>query len=198
MLDASKTEKLEELKRFFDEIDSYNISFAERDRLKLKGNDYVYGDTPFEVFLDVLKTVQAGEEDVFMDLGSGCGRCVFTASLFVKKAVGIELLPKFVEFCNEAKQRLGIANAEFRVGNIREANVSEASIIYLVATTWTKPQMNEITKQLEHAKKGTRIITATKTLASNFLKKLQVKEYAFAWSNGGEPYTYTFYFYEKI
>lgn len=197
MLDDANARKLEELKVFFECIDSYNISFAERERLKLKSNDFVYGDTPFSVFLDALECIGANSNDVFMDLGSGCGRCVFAAALVVKKAIGVELLPKFVEFCNNAKRELKIPNAEFRVGNIREADVGDASIIYVVATTWSPSQMNAIQKRLEKAKKGTRVIAVTKTLDCSFLKQTGMKEYSFAWSSGGDPYTYTFYFYEK-
>ncbi len=198
MASEGKDEKLAELKRFFEDVDSYNISFAERERLNLKGGDFVYGDTPFHIFLEILKAVDAGEGDVFMDLGSGCGKCVFTAAIFTKKAIGIELLPKFVEFCEDAKQKLGISNAEFRVGNIRDADVSEASIIYVTATTWSPAQMAAVKQRLQHAKKGARIISVTKSLDCSFLKKLQVKEFSYAWSKEGEPYTYTFYFYEKI
>ena len=88
-----------------------------------------------------------GPRDVVYDLGCGDGRIVIAAARqFGARGVGIDLDPNLIRNAREAAAREEVSErVEFRVGNVLEADVSEASVValYLSAASNVrlKPQL---------------------------------------------------------
>jgi hypothetical protein len=68
---------------------------------------------------------------VFLDLGSGDGIAVMVASLFFKKAVGVELDKGFFNTSLKMKEKLKIANAEFINDDFHNLDFSDYDILFI-------------------------------------------------------------------
>ena len=91
--------------------DSHRLSVAESTRLRLSRSserlDLTYGDSSFDAVLTGLRVARLAAGGVFIDLGSGSGRCVLTAALLfgLSRSIGIELLPALHEQAAEPLRR---------------------------------------------------------------------------------------------
>lgn len=121
--------------------------------------DVVYVPTRDIVVDAMLKLADVKASDVVYDLGCGDGRIVIAAAKnYGAKGKGIDIDPKRVE---EAKINAAEADVqelvEFEVGDLFEADVSEASVVtlYLLSTLnlRLKPML------LEQLEPGTRIVS---------------------------------------
>lgn len=121
--------------------------------------DVVYVPTRQPIVDAMLKLADVKSSDVVYDLGCGDGRIVVSAAKdYGAKGKGIDIDPKRIE---EAKLNAAKANVqdlvEFEVGDLFEADVSEASVVtlYLLSTLNLKlrPML------LEQLKPGTRIVS---------------------------------------
>lgn len=79
----------------------------------------------FELF----KKINLQNYNHFLDLGSGDGRVVLTASLFTK-ATGIEIDPKLIAASLNIKQKLGL-DAEFIQTNFYDYRISGHDIVFV-------------------------------------------------------------------
>lgn len=73
--------------------------------------------------------LQAGE--VVLDLGSGGGLDAFLAAQRVQangKVIGVDMTPAMIERAEASRQRLGLENVEFRLGQIEALPVEDASV----------------------------------------------------------------------
>lgn len=71
------------------------------------------------------------EGDVVLDLGSGAGNDVFIAAKIVGekgRAIGLDMTEAMVNKANANKEKLGIENAEFILGDIESIPVREKSV----------------------------------------------------------------------
>ena len=78
--------------------------------------------------------VKAG--DVVLDLGSGAGMDAFLAAREVGPAgrvIGVDMTPEMVERARENARRAGIANVEFRLGEIERLPVADASVDVIIS-----------------------------------------------------------------
>jgi SAM-dependent methyltransferase len=123
------------------------------------GGEASFIPTPMEVAERMLDMAQVGASDVVYDLGSGDGRIVISAAeKYGARGVGIEIDPKLVERSREEAKRRGVSHlVEFRVGDIRKADVSEATVVMLYLTA----DMNlELRPAFERQlKPGTRVVS---------------------------------------
>ena len=79
-------------------------------------------------------SVKAG--DVVLDLGSGAGMDAFLAAREVGSAgrvIGVDMTPEMVERARENARRAGIANVEFRLGEIERLPVADASVDVIIS-----------------------------------------------------------------
>ena len=89
--------------------------------------------TPPDVVDRMLSLAKVGPGDVVYDLGCGDGRIVIAAAKrFGARGVGIDLDANLIQTAQAAAVREGVSDrVEFRVGNVLEADVSEASVVAL-------------------------------------------------------------------
>lgn len=121
--------------------------------------DVVYVPTRQPVVDAMLKLANVDSSDIVYDLGCGDGRIVISAARdYRAEGKGIDIDPQRIE---EAKVNAAEANVqdkvEFEVGDLFEADVSEASVV----TLYLLSSLNERLKPmlLEQLKPGTRIVS---------------------------------------
>jgi hypothetical protein len=118
-----------------------------------------YVPTPTAIVERLLDMGSVTGKDYLIDLGSGDGRIVITASKkFGARGHGIDIQEKLVALANQNAASEGVADkVKFVVGDIMEADLSQASIIttYLLPSTITKL----VPKFLAELKPGTRIVS---------------------------------------
>ncbi|MBI2743213.1 MAG: methyltransferase domain-containing protein [Chlamydiales bacterium] len=118
------------LKQIYSSRDPFQIS---REFLQRRGDPeiYAYGETPLTVLEEIGRECGLSETDTFLDLGCGTGRGLFfLAEEFGCKVVGIDWIS---EFTNNANKIAG-KRAFFATQNILDADLSQATVIYLYGT----------------------------------------------------------------
>ena len=78
--------------------------------------------------------VQAGE--VVLDLGSGAGMDAFLAAREVGpsgRVIGVDMTPDMIERARENARGAGVANVEFRLGEIERLPVADASVDIVIS-----------------------------------------------------------------
>lgn len=121
--------------------------------------DVVYVPTRQPIVDAMLKLANVKASDVVYDLGCGDGRIVISAAKdYGAKGKGIDIDPKRIE---EAKLNAAEADVqdlvEFEVGDLFEADVSEASVVTLYLLSTLNLKLRPIL--LEQLKPGTRIVS---------------------------------------
>ena len=65
-----------------------------------------YAPTPYSEIFRLLRMVELGDDDVFLDLGSGMGRTTFAASwMGAKRAIGVDIVPELYNKSNANLRR---------------------------------------------------------------------------------------------
>lgn len=148
-------------------------------RMSRQDNDayeYVYGEIDSMSLLALLSLIKPGPSTVFYDLGSGSGKAVLACAMVfdIKKACGIELFPALDQAAKQQLAQLALMQdypaisqkIAFVCGNFLDANLTDATVIFISATalfgdTWIR--LNQKLEQLTHSPI---IITTTKKLLS--------------------------------
>lgn len=123
-------------------------------------NVYAYGETPLTTLDHIAKECQLSSSDTVYEVGSGRGRCCFWLNSFIKcNVVGIEYIPEFTTRSNEIKERFKLKNIQFLQQDMLKTNYSNATAIYLYGTTLDDNTIEQLIKQFDHTKPGTKIIS---------------------------------------
>lgn len=179
-------------------VNTYEVFFDSHDPRAQKSRSFTYGDTAVPAIRRTLAKIGAGPDDVFVDLGCGCGAAVLTAAGMVKRARGIDLVPGVVDFCRSAADRLDIRNAEFEVGDIRHADLSEATIVYCAATTFPARLVRAINRRLQQARPGTRVVSITQPMGARGLRLTGQEYLMFSWSGDRYAINHTVYHQVRV
>lgn len=110
-----------------------------------------YVPTPYRRVLRTLRHVNVGPDDVFVDLGCGLGRTVFTASwLGVRKAVGVEIDPELVASAQASHRnsRLARQSVEF-LCTPAEAYSPEDMTVLFMFHPFGESTMRDVVRALE-------------------------------------------------
>ena len=126
------------------------------------GKDVVWVPTPqilVEKMLDLAKTAT---QDYVIDLGSGDGRTVITASKRGARALGIEYNPDMVELSKRNAAIEGVGDrVSFLKADLFESDFSQATVI----TMFLLPEINlKLRPKILDLKPGTRIVSNTFTM----------------------------------
>ncbi len=155
-----------------------------------------YGECTPEAVEHILAVTGAKPDEVFYDLGSGTGKMVVFAAFFLplKKSVGIELLSELHEaarmvgrrYIEEIQPQLADARCntklEYRLGDIFEANLSDADIVVShCCTCFDDVLMQKLSDKLETCTSGTRIVTITRGLSSPAFESISVTPVQMGW-----------------
>jgi ubiquinone/menaquinone biosynthesis C-methylase UbiE len=124
----------------------------------LRAPEAPFVPTKQEVVEEMLRVAGVRPGDVVYDLGCGDGRIVNTAALkFGARGVGIDIDPERISDANWYAKRWGVEHlVTFKLGDLFEADVSEATVV----TLYLLPEMNVRLrpKLLRDLKPGTRIV----------------------------------------
>jgi ubiquinone/menaquinone biosynthesis C-methylase UbiE len=95
--------------------------------------DVPYVPTKQEVVEEMLRMAGVKPGDLVYDLGCGDGRIVITAAQkFGARGVGIDIDPKRIAEAVENARRAGVERqVEFRLGDLFEADIREATVVTL-------------------------------------------------------------------
>jgi len=122
-------------------------------------SDVPYVPTERATVDSMLSVANVTPDDVVYDLGSGDGRIpIRAARAFGAQGVGIEIKPSLVEEARKNATSAGVSDrVTFRVGDLFEADLSEATVV----TLYLLPSVNQklrptLFRQLEP---GTRIVS---------------------------------------
>lgn len=129
------------------------------------GAPAVKKDVPFvpsspEIVDAMLKMANVKKSDVVYDLGCGDGRIVIAAvkDYGAKRAVGVDIDPERITESKSNARKAGVTNrTEFRVGNLFETDIREASVV----TLYLLPDVNRklMPKLMSDLKPGTRVVS---------------------------------------
>jgi SAM-dependent methyltransferase len=114
--------------------------------------------TPDNVTVSMLELAGVNAKDFVLDLGSGDGRIVITATRrFGARGLGVEIVPELVERSRRNAQTAGVADrAEFREQDLFKTDLTAASVI----TMYLLPAVNlQLRPALLGLKPGTRLVS---------------------------------------
>jgi ubiquinone/menaquinone biosynthesis C-methylase UbiE len=121
--------------------------------------DVPYVPTRAQVVEEMLRMAAVKPGDVVYDLGCGDGRIVIMAvEKFGARGVGIDIDPKRIEEARANASRAGVADrAEFRLGNLFDADIRAATVV----TLYLLPEVNLRLKPklLRDLAPGTRVVS---------------------------------------
>ncbi len=114
--------------------------------------------TPDNVVLRMLDMAVVSARDTVLDLGSGDGRIVITATLrYGARGSGVEIDPALVDQARENARRAGVqASTQFHVRDLFETDLTQASVI----TMYLLPDVNiALRPRLLELRPGVRLVS---------------------------------------
>ena len=91
-----------------------------------------YESTPVSALLELVDRVPLAGADRFVDIGSGLGQVALLVHLLTGvEAIGLEVLPTYVDHARGEAARLGINSVAFRQGDARYADLCEGTVYFL-------------------------------------------------------------------
>ena len=91
-----------------------------------------YESTPVSAVLELVDRVPLTRGDRFVDIGSGLGQVVLLVHLLTGvEAVGLEVVPAYVEQARDEADRLGVDGVSFSVGDARDADLCGGTVYFL-------------------------------------------------------------------
>ena len=122
------------------------------------GKDVVWVPTPQGLVDRMLDMAKVTPRDYLIDLGSGDGRTVITATKRGVKALSIEYNPDMVALSRRNAAAQGAPNAQFVQGDIFQSDFSQATVV----TLFLLPSLNmRLRPILLNMKPGTRVVSNT-------------------------------------
>lgn len=123
-------------------------------------NLVVWVPTPHEIVARMLALAGVSPEDIVCDLGCGDGRILVSAvkDFGARRAVGYELRP---DLCRAARKTVRQLGAQDRIkiinGDLRQADLSDASVVTLYLTTRANQSLVEVLRT--RLRPGSRVVT---------------------------------------
>ena len=127
-----------------------------------EGKDVVWVPTSQALVNRMLDMAKVTPSDYVIDLGSGDGRTVITATKRGARALGVEYNPEMVALSRRNAQKDGVGDkAQFVQGDIFETDFSQASVI----TLFLLPELNvKLRPKILDMKPGTRVVSNSFTM----------------------------------
>lgn len=121
--------------------------------------DVRYEPSSPEIVKRMLEMGGVGKKDIVYDLGCGDGRIVIAAARdFGARGVGIDIDPQRIAEANANAKAAGVTGrVKFRVDDLFEADVREATVVTLYLWPWINLKLKPIL--LKQLKPGTRIVS---------------------------------------
>lgn len=124
-----------------------------------EGKDVVWVPTPQDLVDKMLEIAGVTSTDYVIDLGSGDGRLVITATKLGARALGIEYNPDLVELSKRNAEKQGVGDkARFINADLFESDFSEATVV----TMFLLAEINlKLRSRILDMKPGTRVVSNT-------------------------------------
>lgn len=186
---------IDELATLYKLENPFQVSRCYRKEHKISSHEYVYGEIVFASFTDVLSVAKPQPGEKYYDLGCGSGKSVFLTSLLYEgvSANGVEILPPMYELdlklLKKMKAQLKKSphfkshplDVNFYNADLFDFDLSDADIVFINATCYSKKSMEKIEKKLKTLKSGARIIISSKKLKDKCFKLLHGRYYLMSW-----------------
>jgi hypothetical protein len=153
--------------------------------------EYVYGEIEFFSFIALLSLIHLDKNTVFYDLGSGTGKAVLACAMVfpVHKSVGVELFPElYLESCKQVEQLASLnpyaeqaKKIKFILGDFLEANLNEATVIFINATAFFGPTWENLCSKIDNLPHVNTIVTTSKCLSCTHFKLLKQTKVEMSW-----------------
>ena len=144
---------------------------------------YTYGETPLTVFAELAREVELGQDDLYLELGSGRGKtCMWAAHFIGCESVGVEWVPLFARL-SSALAWVFRLKACFRSQSILETDVTGATVVYL----YVLEHREQLVQHLRNLKPGARLITISEPLDDDAFLVLKTVPVLMAYCSGGRP-----------
>lgn len=156
---------------------------------------YVYGETPLTTLAGIFQRAGVSKADTVFDLGCGRARsCLWLNGVIGCKAVGIEIIPEFVE-----KAPKNISGLEFRCEDMATADFTGGTLFYLYGNFLSDETLFVVAKKLEKLPYGTKVISISFPMTdySSAFTIIDTFEASFPWGRA-EVYISSLVFKEKI
>jgi len=142
-------------------------SGTERSR-DTKDRSLRYSETDLGFVASLVRAAEPNEGDLFVDLGSGCGRSTLGAATVFpafKKCVGVEFLQPLVKLSNgfRGKVKGKKAPVEFVNADFAEYDISDADVVFASATYYNNGDLEAC---LETLTSGAKVLTIDKRLSA--------------------------------
>jgi len=122
---------IDEFNSIKDEYKNYYTSFIKQGKLPMKDTIVgFWGAAPTDEVFEAFKKLKLDKFSIFLDLGSGDGKITLIASLFCKKATGVEFDPMLVGKSVEMKEKLNL-KAKFIHNDFHNYNISKHDVVFL-------------------------------------------------------------------
>jgi SAM-dependent methyltransferase len=167
-----------------------------------------YLPTSYRDLFKLLKHVDLGPEDVFMDLGCGLGRTVFVADwLGARRSIGVEIDPSFAQACrdNLARRRRasqgtsqGIDFIEAPAQEIEHAQTSVLFMFHPFGRGTLEQVLARLRESVERTPRRLRLVYHNPVFddtlaASGFLRQTDHWKATSAWTPGSMRYAASFW-----
>lgn len=181
-------------------VDGFALS--RQSRLNQDALEFVYGEIEFEPFIALLSLCQITDKTVFYDLGSGIGKAVLACAMVYspKRSCGIEWFAGLHQTAESLRCQLqtwpdyteSAQHVEFRQGDFLEADLRDATLIFINATAFFGDYWRALSHHLDQLKPGTRVISTSKALHSTQFNVSRKTTLTMSWG------TVTAYFQDKL
>ncbi|KAJ1458143.1 S-adenosyl-L-methionine-dependent methyltransferase [Pelagophyceae sp. CCMP2097] len=161
------------------------MSRAERQRRGFGGASLSYSEVGFDDISNLFKILYqhglAPAGGVFLDVGSGVGRCAFAAALFCdfNRCIGFEILQDLQAFARESvlPRWLAVTAPQledpkrgtdfiFECGDASKLPWGDASVVFMNSTTFDAKLMAALAEKAEGLSPETPVVTFTRQLPS--------------------------------
>ena len=123
--------KMQTFQKIKNEYGSFYRSLMQKGRLPMRSTEKGFWNaSSADEVLDAFKKLNLSKFKNFLDVGSGDGKIVLIASLFCKKAEGVEIDDALHHKALEIQSRLKISNAVFHNKDFFEHDFSKYDILF--------------------------------------------------------------------
>lgn len=150
------------LSQLYPEAVTPRYTRAQRQSLAQTGVCAAYGELLYPSVKKIMKLFQMTSDDVFLDLGSGAGKCALQIFMQsdAKKVIGVEALPVLCAQAEHVKQQLAqdfpcfweeSRELQFVCDNFLQVDFSQATVAYACATCYSETLLAEIGEKANRA-----------------------------------------------
>lgn len=169
--------------------------FIWRERRALQRNgfedeSFLFGETPYDVGMQICAEMRLGPHDVLYDLGCGRGKMVFVAHLFRKcQAIGVDLLPTYVRTARKVARSLRLGGVRFEQEDVLSIPLDDATAVYVNGFTFSDDVAGGLRARISLLEDGTWWASVGRSWEHPRLRLHKTRDFTFSWG----PSTVWFY-----